>query len=281
MPPASLEDAYDSFRREVPERRGTFGGVPWRWFEQGSGPDAVVLLPGAVGGADIFFVVFNRLAGVNGLAAGIRVLAVDLPDTSDASAALAGFEALLESRGVRSATLLGASFSGLFVQVFARRFPNRVRALVLSHTALADPQRASRERRSAAIASRIPPVVMRGMLRLVVLLLLRRSPGKALWTRLYTAAIEALTKESMIARYHLAASLDEMAGAGAWNGPVLVIHSNDDAVAKPAEQVRLRHAFPGAAWHEFHGAGHSAYSMSPEAYADVVAAFVMTLPSSG
>ena len=243
MPPTSLEDAYDRFRRDVPERRGTFAGVPWRWFEQGSGPDAVVLLPGAVGGADIFFVVFTRLA------AGIRVLAVDLPDTPDASAALAGFDALLESRGVQSATLLGASFSGLFVQVFARRFPHRVRALVLSHTALADPERAPRERRSAAIASRIPLVVMRGMLRLVVVLLLRRSPGKPLWTRLYSAAIAALTKESMIARYHLAASLDEMAGSGGWNGPVLVIHSNDDVVAKPAEQLRLRHAFPGAAWH--------------------------------
>ena len=271
-PPTALEDAYDGFRRTVPEHRGTFGGLPWRWFEQGSGPDAVVLLPGAVGGADIFFIVFNRLA------AKTRVFAVDLPDTADASAALAGFDALLESRGVRSATLLGASFSGLFVQVFARRFPNRVRALVLSQTGLADPERAPRERRSAAIAARIPPGVMRALLRLVVVLLLRRSPGKELWKRLYLASVDALTKASMVARYHLAASLDEMAGTGAWNGPVLVIHSNDDVVAKPAEQARLRRAFPHAVWHEFPGAGHSAYSMSPEAYAEVVAGFVS--PSS-
>ena len=145
---------------------------------------------------------------------------------------------------------------------------------MLSHTGLADPARAPRERRSASIAARIPPAVMRGLLRLVVLLLLHRSPGKRLWRRLYFAAIDALTKESMIARYYLAASLDEMAGTGAWNGPVLVIHSNDDVVAKPAEQARLRQAFPHAAWHEFPGAGHSAYSMSPDAYADVIAAFV-------
>lgn len=270
----TLEEGYDAFLRGVPERRGTFAGLSWRWFEQGTGSDALVLLPGAVGGADIFFVVFNRVA------AGMRVLAVDLPDTADAAAALAGFDALLDSRGVQSATLLGASFSGLFVQVFARRFPNRVRALILSHTGLADPARAARERRSAAIASRIPLGVMRGLLRLVVRLLLRRTPGKRLWKRLYSAAIDRLTRESMIARYHLAASLDEMAGTGAWDGAVLVIHSTDDVVAKPSEQARLRQAFPRAAWHEFPGAGHSAYSMSPTEYAEVVASFVRR-PSSG
>ena len=263
-----LEASYDAFRRTVPERRGTFAGLQWRWFEQGTGADALVLLPGAVGGADIFFVVFNRVA------ADTRVLAVDLPDTADGGAALAGFDALLDSRGVQRATLLGASFSGLFVQVFARRFPARTRALLLSHTGLADPGRASRERRSAAIAARIPAALMRGMLRLVVTLLLRRTPEKRLWRRLYAAALDSLTKESMIAQYLLAASLEEAAGAGVWTGPVLIIHSSDDVVAKPSEQARLREAFPRAEWREFPGAGHSAYSMTPTEYAETVAAFV-------
>jgi pimeloyl-ACP methyl ester carboxylesterase len=61
---------------------------------------------------------------------------------------------------------------------------------------------------------------------------------------------------------------------------VLVIHSNDDVVAKPSEQQRLRHAYPQAAWREFAGAGHSAYSMTPYEYADVVAAFAMTASRS-
>lgn len=77
----SLEEGYDAFRRGVPERRGTFAGLSWRWFEQGTGSDALVLLPGAVGGADIFFVVFNRVA------ASLRVLAVDLPDASPTASA--------------------------------------------------------------------------------------------------------------------------------------------------------------------------------------------------
>src|SRR5690242_4686661 len=113
----------------VPERRGTFAGLDWRWFESGDGPDAVVLLPGAVGGADIFFIVFKRFA------ASRRVLAVDVPYADEAATVLSGLDALLESRGVSRAVFLGASFSGLLVQVFARQFPRRTRALILSHTA--------------------------------------------------------------------------------------------------------------------------------------------------
>lgn len=53
-----------------------------------------------------------------------------------------------------------------------------------------------------------------------------------------------------------------------------MIHSDNDAVAKPEEQVRLGAAYPAAQWHEFTGAGHSAYSQKPEAYAAVVRRFV-------
>ena len=57
---------------------------------------------------------------------------------------------------------------------------------------------------------------------------------------------------------------------GTWRGPVLIVHSNDDVVARPAEQARLRTAYPDADWQEFRGAGHSAYSLDPQRYADVL-----------
>ncbi len=87
----------------VPARRATVAGLDWRWFESGDGPEAVVLLPGAVGGADIFFIVFQRFA------ASRRVLAIDVPYAGDAGQVLAGLDALLESRGVHRAVFLGAS----------------------------------------------------------------------------------------------------------------------------------------------------------------------------
>ena len=60
---------------------------------------------------------------------------------------------------------------------------------------------------------------------------------------------------------------------------MLVIHSDNDAIAKPQEQERLRREYPGAEWTEFVGAGHSSYSRDPAAYAAAVREFVARLRS--
>lgn len=61
-------------------------------------------------------------------AASQRVLAIDVPYADDAARVLGGLDALLESRGLRRAVFLGASFSGLLVQYTHAGFPTaRVR----------------------------------------------------------------------------------------------------------------------------------------------------------
>jgi hypothetical protein len=54
----SLQARYERFLREVPSGSTTYNGVAWRWYDQGQGPLALVILPGAVGGTDVLFVVF-------------------------------------------------------------------------------------------------------------------------------------------------------------------------------------------------------------------------------
>ena len=78
-----------------------------------------------------------------------------------------------------------------------------------------------------------------------------------------------MSRDDLVSRYVLGASLEQQEGT-AWRGPVLIVHSNDDVVARPAEQARLRTAYPDADWQEFRGAGHSAYSLDPQRYADVL-----------
>jgi pimeloyl-ACP methyl ester carboxylesterase len=226
-----------------------------------------VILPGAVGGTDVFFVLFEEFR------AELRVIGLDLPFVADAAAAADQLETLLASRGVEHAIFLGASFSGLFVQAFARRYPHRTRALILSHTGALDPERAARQRVNARRAARVPLPVLRGLLRLAVRLLLRRVHGRRFWTRRYDAALAAVTRESLVSRYLLEASIEELGGAP-WRGAVLIIHSDDDAVAKPEQQARLRQQYPDARWVEFTGAGHSSYSRDPLAYSAAVREFV-------
>jgi len=98
----SLEHRYKRFRENVPVRTETLDGVRWRWFEQGHGARAVVILPGAVGGADLFFLLSEILSPH------VRVLGIDLPYVEDADALMTQLAALLRGRGLLPGGLLGA-----------------------------------------------------------------------------------------------------------------------------------------------------------------------------
>ena len=266
MTPA-LNDRYARFKRDVPVHTTTIDGVTWRWFEQGQGTPALVILPGAVGGADLFFALLETLTPH------VRVLGIDLPYGEDAGILMRHLDALLEERGVHDAVFLGASFSGLFVQAFARRYPQRTRALILSHTGALDPARAERQRQYARRTARIPTTITRGLLRLVVRLLLRGVDDRRFWVARYDEALAALDRDALVSRYLLEASIEECRDPS-WHGEVLVIHSDNDAIAKPQERARLRAQYPQARWREFRGAGHSSYTKDPDAYARALLAFL-------
>ena len=117
------------------------------------------------------------------------------------------------------------------------------------------------------------------MLRLVVRLLLRGVADRRFWIERYDEALAALDRRSLVSRYRLETSIEERRDP-AWSGDVLVIHSDNDAIAKPEEQARLRDAYPAAQFHQFAGAGHSSYTKNPEAYADAIRRFVTTKPKS-
>jgi pimeloyl-ACP methyl ester carboxylesterase len=258
--------------REARHGVETLDGVPWQWHEMGEGPLALVVMPGAVGTTDLFFVLFQELHS------DIRVIGIDLPFVTDARTALRQMDEVLARRGVEQAILLGASFSGIFVQVYARHYPARTRALILSHTGALDPSRAPRQRVNARRAARIPLFVLRGLLRLVVRLLLRGLNERRFWMGHYNAVVDAVTKDAMISRYLLEASLEELPGEH-WAGDLLVIHSDNDAIAKPEQQRRLRDQYPQAQWTKFENTGHSSYSRDPMAYAAAVRAFITRVRS--
>ena len=267
----TLEARYTRFLRDVPRHDETIDGVPWSWAETGSGSTALVVLPAAVGGAGLFFVLFEHLSPL------VRVIAVDIPYVSEAAPTLEQLDTLLRGRGVEHAIFLGASFSGLLVQAYARLYPGRTRALILSHTGAIDPARGPRERTYATRTAKLPAWLIRTLLRLVVRLLTRRASDGAFWVRRYDEALAPLTREAMVSRYSLAASIEELPARPPWQNDVLVIHSDGDAIAKPADQERLRQLYPQARWQQFTGAGHSSYAKDPAAYAAAIRTFVEDL----
>jgi pimeloyl-ACP methyl ester carboxylesterase len=254
-------------------------GLSWEYFTCGRGAQTLVLLPPAVGGGDVFFLLARELASV------ARVVAVGIPAVTTVSGMVRGVLELLDKEHVISAHLFGASFSGLLAQAFVRAHPERVAGMILSHTGTPSEDRVTRTRRVARIVQHLPLWLIRSLLRGAVRVALpRRAVEREFWIRLYSDAIARASRRDFVARYLAAADFDATCrwtpdDLSHWAGRVLVIESTDDRIAGAATRNELARLYPSASHSVFSGAGHSSYVADPYGVARVVRSFVTSIPS--
>jgi maspardin len=115
------------FRARCAARTVAVAGKSWRVRDTGGFGTALILLPGSLGNADIFY------RQVLGLAPRFRCIAVDYPD-APANVLADGLAGLLDGLDLGRACLLGSSLAGHWLQVFGTRHPARVAAMVLANT---------------------------------------------------------------------------------------------------------------------------------------------------
>lgn len=114
-------------RARCAARTVAVAGESWRVRDTGGLGATLILLPGSLGNADIFY------RQVLGLAPRFRCIAVDYPD-APADVLADGLSGLLDGLGLGRACLLGSSLAGYWLQVFGARHPARVAAMVLANT---------------------------------------------------------------------------------------------------------------------------------------------------
>lgn len=125
-PPDSLA-SLQAVRARYPSRTIHLHGLDWRMRDTGGNGDALILLPGSLGNADIFC---HQLLA---LPPQVRSIAVDYPDAPDTTLA-DGLAGLLDVLELERAYLLGSSLAGYWLQTFGACHPGRVAALVLANT---------------------------------------------------------------------------------------------------------------------------------------------------
>jgi pimeloyl-ACP methyl ester carboxylesterase len=233
----------------------------------------LVLLPGALG----------AMEGTRRLAEGLADSRPTAPLGYSPDDSLESLMArVLAAGGDDRFDLFGQSLGGWIAQCVARRHPDRVRRLILSHSFVLRPSDAWRVRLLGA-ALGLP----RGLLRHLMLARIRRAlePVRNKRPDLYAArlaTIEAGLAGDLIhifraqqrcTRRSLArdvASLPPVAP----DLPVLIIDSDNDPVIGGKARARLRAAFPEAQLLHFADAGHSASSLHGEAVLNGVRAFL-------
>ncbi len=270
MTELDLAHLYEASKKQHELHQFSLAGQEWTYRTSGSGDRVLVALPGALGGADVYFVMMSELAG------NTRVIAVDVPFTSHASEVDDALVEILDREGVRTATFLGASFGGMLIQAFAQTHPERVTGLILSQTG--SPGGLGPKSRFWARAVRwIPLFVLRGLLRLLLGKMLGKVTNGAFWSDHYQGVVDSLDQNSLPSRYELTADLAESlewahGGAGLWDGPVTILQSRRDSLVNRRTKDALRELYPSADTEFFPTDGHGAYVHDPLGFSRTVGA---------
>ena len=111
-----------------PEQRLEVNGRSWGAISLGNSGPALVLLPGTLGRADIFW---NQMDALQNQA---RILALSYPETGGVTEWTQDICVLMQSYSMASATVLGSSLGGYVAQYLAATHPEIVDNLIAANT---------------------------------------------------------------------------------------------------------------------------------------------------
>lgn len=264
----------------MPEKSLKIRGVEWHYATGGRGEQTLLLLHGAVGGAETM----RRLASA--FEDEYRTIAPTVADVSTLAEVCDAVSAILDREHVARAVVFGGSFGGLVAQAFFRRRRAQVQDLVLLSTGAPSPAVGARTARLMRLMRLLPFPLMRGMMRLEISRHLDAPapPEQAALLADFRRRLEhyfkhTLTKRTLLSRVALSVDFNRNEryapeDSAGWPGRVLVIESDDDPMVTPEERRRLRETYPGALVCTFAGAGHMIPLLRLEELAGVVKAFL-------
>lgn len=250
----------------------------WQYLVAGHSRHPLVLLPGEERFAEYWFRLVLAMQNKR------QVLAVTLPAVDNIAAYTAGFAGLLDSLEMPVIDLLGTSLGGCIAQEFVRRFPHRVRRLVLANSYTPDCKSPRISRLYARINPYLPVMYLRRLKRFHLFRLVTtkgrerpfwRAYNKLLFDQYFSHAdkstllspVRALADFSTYRHYHQRDLMD-------WSGQVLIIESTNDSGSSEHCRARLKLLYPQATIMTLIDAGHTpGYSM-PVDFSVLVGSFL-------
>lgn len=124
----SLIEARQGFSARTPETFREVNGRRWGVIRAGQTGPALVLIPGTLGRADIFWQQIEALAGE------ARILALSYPGAGGIADWADDIAALIEAEAMQGAVALGTSLGGYVAQYVAARHAGMVGGLVAANT---------------------------------------------------------------------------------------------------------------------------------------------------
>ena len=270
-----LHDRLAEFEATFDRRTTEDGSLATAYaIRRGTGPQAVVFLPGGLGRATSWFDQAVRLGR------SVTSVLVDQAPTESVDGQLKSIISVLDREALASAVIVGTSFGGMLAHLLTTgESAHRVSSLVLCSSGLYDDSNARDLRRSLWMARALPEGLLAAGARRRVERLVGDAPGADLWTPLLCEPFRAGSCRPTLLRQQrllleLVDRLPQAIRTEGWSGATLVIRAADDRVM-PAEAARLLiSTHPGADVRTFPAGGHLLAVTRPDDLSEAIAEFV-------
>ena len=274
--PAQVTSLLD-FRQLYPPQHLVVNGVNWEYLALGEVGMPILFLHGLAGAYDIWWQQMEALKDR------YRVVSVTYPAVRSLQELAQGLLAILDEKRVEKASVVGSSLGGYLAQYLVGVYPERVERAVFANT-YADKDPIERKYGfSGALLPYAPEwlvmAVLRAGYRLLVYPTSRHLP--LVLAYLCEQTYGRMSKAQIHGRYRGVVERFPLPVPAAVDIPLLILESDNDPLIDPPVREDLKQAYPAAAVHTFHNAGHFPYLVVPVEYLRVLEAFLEDQSCSG
>ncbi len=269
MPAASFDGIYAEvpkgqkerllgFRATHPERYLVVGGRDWRYVASGQGEEVLLFLTGGLNYGEYWF------RTIMALESDYRTLAPTYPLARTIQELVDGLQAVLDTEGVQPMNLVGNSFGGMLAQCFVRKYPNRVRSMVLGDTTPPDRAYRGRTKRVIKASSWMPSWLLRPIVERTVWKWVSPIPEdeRDFWRAYFREyMVKQWTRAAFVTSYRWILDFVENCSFAqtdlvSWPGKIMIVESDDDRAVDTGMREALKAMYPQAKVCTFHAAGH-------------------------
>lgn len=261
---SSILEALTQFQSRAPEQVLQAGDGDWHIRELGEGSRTIVLLPGAMGTADVFCRTALTLSDH------IRCITVTPPGWADVNRMADALAALLDRLALAQAHLLGSSISGYLLQVFGLRHPQRVATLFLGNTFADASLIQARLPRPDALVRMPAEDVMREVPSHLVPEAQRHSPDPELAALMAHLVGSAQSADTLKARLLMLALAESVAPLDLPSEKIVLIDDASDPIVPEETRQQLRQRYANSEQHAITGGGHYPMVLQSSAYVEVL-----------
>ena len=256
----ALIHSRDRFASAHREERVTLNGREWGVIEiAGDGP-ALLLIPGTLGRADIFWQQMEALTGR------ARILAVTYPATGGVAEWADDLAAFLDASGIATTTVLGSSLGGYLAQYMAAAHPARLDRLVAANT-LYDTAPARQNPPYSSDLDAAPIDELRaGFGRGLGAWAVSHPDQKAMVELLLAEVGGRIPEPELRCRLKGIKNAPALPPVGVDRERIVTIEASDDPLIPPFMRDEVRQALRPAVAYRFDGGGHFPYIVRPELY---------------